>query len=731
MDEETIRLVVQAVGQGFDTAFAGIKGGADAFSNFAHVASKDASGALQTFGVNLGALENPLTLVAQGLKQSMDLAANWGDSVDRLAAASGQTAQEASTMATVFGDFGLEVGSLDRTVRTFTKNGLQFNLATIQDLGEQYRAIKDPVERDEFAFKNFGRSALDMNDILNASPAKLAAMADAAQYTGKVVGEDMVQGMEDARIKAKQLQDRVDGLKISLGTLANNTVAEASDSLTNLAKINQLTIVQVALATGKIGYQEASIRADAIAAGDLTGGMHQLTDAQKAAWTAMNASSDASDRQADRTNALADSISGASRALGHMADNTEAMVNKYPVISAGERKLAEDAQKAADAVLAQNQAQLLSAGLAGTLTKNYQAYQDVVGGNAKKVAELRAEIAKYTALQGQEVIVQTKGQFSAEQLGVAQDRLAIAQERLAAGGFKTKLAFDQATLSVRTAQDAVDNISGHMATAETTTADYSKKIGEDQAALDELTLANSRAADAMVKANAQFVYQQAAAGLSGQAALDFALAMGQIDQKTYDATVAIQGANATYKQTGDLGAYESAVRNITDALNGTAPAADKMPEVLQPAAQAFTDAGGHALEAAKQVLALNQAMDAMHDRTVKIEVDYINKTYGSAGVGYEGSTTPPGGASGLDMIVPSRYTNDSYPVRAQAGERVIVIPAGQPGNGGGPLGGMTSGASGGSMQPAGDTIIINDRAATALYLERKRQERIASMERRM
>jgi len=37
---------------------------------------------------------------------------------------------------------------------------------------------------------------------------------------------------------------------------------------------------------------------------------------------------------------------------------------------------------------------------------------------------------------------------------------------------------------------------------------------------------------------------------------------------------------------------------------------------------------------------------------------------------------PPGGARGLDMIVPSGFPNDTYPVRATSGEHVAITPAG-------------------------------------------------------
>jgi hypothetical protein len=44
-----------------------------------------------------------------------------------------------------------------------------------------------------------------------------------------------------------------------------------------------------------------------------------------------------------------------------------------------------------------------------------------------------------------------------------------------------------------------------------------------------------------------------------------------------------------------------------------------------------------------------------------------------------GSVYAPGGHNGLDYVVPQGWPNDSYPVRAESGERVIVIPKNQQG----------------------------------------------------
>src|SRR3989304_6072377 len=43
-------------------------------------------------------------------------------------------------------------------------------------------------------------------------------------------------------------------------------------------------------------------------------------------------------------------------------------------------------------------------------------------------------------------------------------------------------------------------------------------------------------------------------------------------------------------------------------------------------------------------------------------------------ISYEYSGTPPGGQHGLDMVVPPGFPNDTFPVLASSGERVVVIP---------------------------------------------------------
>lgn len=725
MDEEDVQLVVSAVARGFQDAEGVVSELGAAAGKLAQQFNQDASGALQVFGVNLNALNNPITALATGLKSSIDEAAQWGQTIDKLSRASGENATETSKMAVVLGDYGINVDGLDRTVKAFTKNGLQFNLDTLKSLSQQYQAIQDPVERDKFAFDNFGRSALDMTEILSKTPDQLNAIGDAAMYSGKIMDEQGVQAAQNFSVKLAQLSDKADGLKIAIGGPLIDVLSNAMDGFKGLVGTINAADILFERNTGLISQNEAVARANAAAQGDLFAAFHDANTALAEGDPLYATYLQQQKQMKDALDAEANSAVSAASLIAEYTGNVNLQIGTQLKAVDAQKAYNDSLQQTADAL----SDQAVAAGVAATVTKNEQTYQNVLAGNAPKIAELRGEIAKWTAAQGQNVTVVTEGKYSTEQLGVAQDRLAIAQEKLAAGHYKTKAALDAATLSVRTAQDAVDNITGHMATASSTTADYSSKIAAAEKELNGLTGANDDAAVAMHNANKEWVAQQAMAGLHGQALLEAARAAGVLSEQEYNLATQVQTAKDQFVKTGDENAYAAALHTIGQEADGVIDPIHQLPYEIIPAGKAAADA----------TVSIDGMADAMNKlpryTEITIQTDYINKTYGPGGVGHE----PPGGANGLDMIVPSwaphaangmdaivpaGYPNDSFPIMAQSGERVVIIPPGQPGNGR-----AAPSAAGGQGEIT--NVYINDRLATALYLEQQRQRRLWRMELRM
>ena len=75
----------------------------------------------------------------------------------------------------------------------------------------------------------------------------------------------------------------------------------------------------------------------------------------------------------------------------------------------------------------------------------------------------------------------------------------------------------------------------------------------------------------------------------------------------------------------------------------------------------------------------NAYINTYHNDIYTVTAGSMAPTGPPPGPGYvwNGQEWVPGGAKGLDMVVPSGYDNDKYPIMASSGERVVIIPKSQ------------------------------------------------------
>jgi hypothetical protein len=232
-------------------------------------ANKDANGALKTFGIDLDALSNPITLVAQGMKAAIDETVKWAGDIDKLSRNTGLSTEEASKLAIVAGDVGIEMGTLERALKKMNKEGLELNIDTLKKVSKEYNATNDPVERLKIATKNFGAAAQDMTEILSRSPEELDALANAAERSGRVMSEEAVAAAEEYEQTLAQLQDTMKGMQVTVGTKVIPVLTDAAQAFGNINLGLQAMVVQAMLATGAIDQNQAALRLEAAAAGDL------------------------------------------------------------------------------------------------------------------------------------------------------------------------------------------------------------------------------------------------------------------------------------------------------------------------------------------------------------------------------------------------------------------------------------------------------------------------------
>lgn len=215
-------------------------------------------------------------------------------------------------------------------------------------------------------------------------------------------------------------------------------------------------------------------------------------------------------------------------------------------------------------------------------------------------------------------------------------------------------------------------------------ADYTTKIAADQKALDLLTTANDNAAAAMVKANKQLVYNAVTLGLTSDQAVIVAHKMGLMDDATFNMVVTAEGLNKSFTS-GLIPTVDTLGQRADDlavAVTGTLiPAFDNVPGSIQ----SITTAADVSRDAFIQ---MRDKMEAIHDVSSTITINHVD-TYTSTNA-QSGIVRSAGGA---DFVVPPGFPNDSFPMRVQSGEHVVVTPAAQ-----GPsfAGGSGGGRGGGS-----------------------------------
>lgn len=225
----------------------------------------DAAGALGAFGVSLTATNQPLTLLAENLKQSVTAAANWGDEMGDLAQLTGQSVEETSKMAATFELMGIEGGQLTKVLKTLSEDGINLNMASLKELSKQYQAVQDPVAKNKFLFDKFGRAAADMAEIMGRSTEELDALAAAAGRSGKVIGGEASDAAEKFNVNLAIMQQRVEGAQIAVGNALIPALNKSLTAFDQLVTIWQMGQVKLREQRGEIDGATAALEMQRIA----------------------------------------------------------------------------------------------------------------------------------------------------------------------------------------------------------------------------------------------------------------------------------------------------------------------------------------------------------------------------------------------------------------------------------------------------------------------------------
>lgn len=219
-----IEIIIKATDQASKTV-QGVGKEMGTMGNFTNDVVKELTGFNLTSLTAAGAVAFLGKQVIDATKQTQD----YNLSIIDLARDMGTTTSEASELFQISDDLRLSTSTLTTAFKTMTDNGLQPNIDTLARLADQYVAIKDPVERAQFAADEFGkRAGPEMKKLLEQGGSGIKSMADSVGK-GLIVTNKAAKASEDYYKAVDALNDKWTEYKMIVGNAVIPVITDMID----------------------------------------------------------------------------------------------------------------------------------------------------------------------------------------------------------------------------------------------------------------------------------------------------------------------------------------------------------------------------------------------------------------------------------------------------------------------------------------------------------------------
>jgi len=560
----------------------------------------------------------------------------------------GGTAEESSKLIQAADDMGISAGTLQGAMEAAIKRGVEPTIEGIGALADEYNAIESPIARTKFLMDKFGKSGADLGPLMEKGAAGIKQLGDEAVNTGLVLSQDAVDAAREFELSVDALGDASAGYfsllaqqGIPILTGLNNLLAEG------ITLTNQL---EVARRAGILTDREAASVSEAVKWGYFDVGtaaeyVQDKTDKVAAATEAA----------ADRYQGLADAADAANKAMASdaAAGRYEGIAEALGVVGEANFQLSEKIDGAAAA------ASRLNAVLAGAVGNELRSYEESQADIEQQIADTRAELEKYTRMNGQVVVKETDTTRASQNLTIA-----LAEQQTAAGS----LSEAQQKLAENTDPDKQLQLEAAVARAQQSLSGAQGEVGEWNAALAES--GGTYVTDYTTKINeitGELYTLEDAAAANAKAHEDATerILFGYIQQALAVDGLTLEEIHALTSVGEQWGILDS---DTATAVDGILAAAEDLAK------------GGHMADFENQV-------NRVHDAILGVPTDWTT-TFHVNQDGQVPTYTQNGGnanafADGVtDFVVPPGYPNDSFPMFVQSGEVVNVTPAGRSSSGG-------------------------------------------------
>ena len=611
---------------------------------------------LTGFGLSAFTTIGAITQLIGITKQIINETVEYGKQVDDLSRALGTNTEEASKLIQIADDLRIDVGSLTTAFRIALRQGVLPTIDGLKEMAIQYQALISPQEKAQFALKTFGRSGLQMQKILELDAAAINEMAKSAERAGLVMSREGVDATKKYWKELDNLSDTWQGLKIQMGQEIIPALGGVFGWINrNLAAENLLNDAYKKGIITRFQYRRALE--------EVRFGIITLAEAEKFV-----------ESETQKTNkAFASSAS-------HWLPAMEAAT-----ISAAKstEELAEDQ--------AHLEEMLAKSGQSFSDLAEYERFQGEMALRAADRTDKHSDSLKDAADSADEFREKSR------ELNRAQENLLGSLQEIAQQNIADFFAVDIDPAGI--AKQLFDVVAFKEAGGEA----MNTLIGQVQAAVVEGKITPEQAKE--------FFKNIAIEGQALEVQLGKISLADAAENISEDFNIPIGDAKIL---------IEDVLAGIDLVNNADLSVITEQFDALEARKALLIEAGEIPIEADPGDMA-EKKLDTLKDKLDKLTQDVwnIDVALNILGGGKQpkppGSSNGPGGQHGLDIIVPSGFPGDTYPVRASSGERVTITPAGS------------------SYSYGGDTInIYNNNAAAAvltkaMVADRKRARLNASM----
>ncbi|MFA6308630.1 MAG: hypothetical protein WC677_02645 [Clostridia bacterium] len=241
-------------------------------SSFASKLGGGMKTAAKGLAIGIGAVAGATSIAAAGMGRMIQKSVESADKIQTTAEVYGMTAERVQELTYVGTKLDVNIESITKGQRFLAKNmyaaeqGTKGQAAAFKKLGvsvvdskgklrnandtmaDTFTALKNmpnATERNAVAMKIFGKSAMDLNPLIQAGGKEIAGLTDEAHKMGAVISNEAIKGLDD-------FADSFDGLKLGIKGIAGTLSAAFLPAMNGLMGFVQglIPVLQKAIKTG-------------------------------------------------------------------------------------------------------------------------------------------------------------------------------------------------------------------------------------------------------------------------------------------------------------------------------------------------------------------------------------------------------------------------------------------------------------------------------------------------